>query len=287
MFVSKERVVKYIKKKWWIILIGFIVGVAFFSFGVYSNYNIIKSDECITGQRTLLLVSDQLSNSYVDDFITVVSSEEIQKILSDNLENCSYHIDKLETGNGVTLSVTGDNIDAIRKYMDQIQDRCSKIFKQYYANVEIKSVGTSYSDNQEIPLIQMKNIIQLCFPLFLTGLYVYLLLLCDKRLYSRKEIEDVLQMPVYDLREDEFNSEFSQMKGSKLVYGRGLEDLIKIERGGIDLTDFIAKKEELKENVILIIKQESITSNELMDFLEIIKYQSINKVSVKVFMVNK
>lgn len=288
MFISKERVKWHLKRTWWIILIGALVGIILFSFGIYSNYKDRGLEGKIQGQRTILLMADRNNNTYIDDFIAISTSSDFRKKLENNdALNISYTMEKTESGNGVIICLDATNKKEAFNFLEVIQKEATEVYLSYYPDVEIRTVDTVYGRTSSTSILQMKDIVALTLPLFLVCLCVYIMILYDKHLYSRKEVESIIQIPVYEFSIDECIEEVKSISSALSVCGRELEELTKSEIDCITISDFIKNKNLIYDQIILIIKRKIATIDELLDFLDMVRLQSINKeFKMQVFMVD-
>lgn len=288
IMVSKDKMNRHMKKKWWILVVLIGVGVIAFCCGVFSNTRTANSTQEIFKYKKILLFDSHetyKNSNYISDFKVFITTEEFANEIYGKEKGVSVEVEKLSDSNCLSILVTATEGKKAKSVAEKVVQEGIVRFHEVYSQVDISEIESICLPTEKVSvmLVQLKDVIMLIAPLLIGIFCVYLLIILDDCIYTREELEYFLDMPVYEYEKEECLNLIKRLNDMAVIVGRDLDEMASEIKGIEVLSEFLRKKDSFGKPKILIVKKCSITVKELEAFMRIID-KDIEK-SLKIFMI--
>lgn len=287
--ISLNRIKTYLKRFWWLLIGLTMVGIIAFLVGVNSNKKTMSMvQEIYTYQKILLFNTDENSatDNYIGDFNIFITADEFKEKIYGNEKGVTVEVTRLANSNCSSIVVTSNKKEKAQNVAERIVEEGKNIFNNVYPQITVSDVTSKESvlENESVQLVQLKDVLFLIGPAMLGLFIIYVLMILDERIYTVKELEDFLDMSVYEYTHKECMSQISEMQNKTVIVGRNLDEIISEKEDVVILSDFLRKKNGLGNPKILIVREKDITVGELEDFMRVMERDTEKQ--LKVIMLN-
>lgn len=190
-------------------------------------------------------------------------------------------------GSGFIITTTSMDKKSAESAILYIENNGFERYKNSYPDVEIiKNNSDPILLNSKTPTVQMKDILLLIGPLFLTLLFIYIKMLFDDRLYSNSEVENYLGIFSTEIAEKDIKKIFErkeELNNITVVFGRGIEyedSSIK----GVSLSEYNNGIYD-EDSLLVIIKEKEVTTDELLKLKNRIKFSDLK--NIRIFVIHE
>lgn len=301
LIITRDKLVTYLKKFWWLLLLCFIIGGIVLGIGVYSSGN--SSEKTISYEQEIIPVKvnkNSMQNITISNIVgnctTFLNVEEVQKEINDLLE--SQDEVAITDWEGISLEVLGNSSlfgikimgeqAVVKAQIDAIVTVLNEKMEHYGQEVELVMVGDlkNYVEVEQNRAVLLKDIV-IFLAIILCGLIcIYLLMVFDRHISSPSEInavlgkEAILQISINDIKLlEEWCKILNKKERTVLLFGDGTEKVQKkletLRMNNIHITTFEKYGETLiKEaavKIYLVIKSMETEKGELNTILQLNK----------------
>lgn len=285
MAITKKRIKFYLKKFRWILIIAILLGLLASIYDINNNRN---RESNFTYKQEVILVSSRNTSEFIDNFNLILNSDEFRAEFNKNNDKASYAITTGDVkGSGFIITTTSMDKKSAESAILYIENNGFERYKNSYPDVEIiKNNSDPILLNSKTPTVQMKDILLLIGPLFLTLLFIYIKMLFDDRLYSNSEVENYLGIFSTEVAEKDIKKIFEskeELNNITVVFGRGIEyedSSIK----GVSLSEYNNGIYD-EDSLLVIIKEKEVTTDELLKLKNRIKFSDLK--NIRIFVIHE
>lgn len=285
MAITKKRIKFYLKKFRWILIIAILLGLLASIYDINNNRN---RESNFTYKQEVILVSSRNTSEFIDNFNLILNSDEFRAEFNKNNDKASYAITTGDVkGSGFIITTTSMDKKSAESAILYIENNGFERYKNSYPDVEIiKNNSDPILLNSKTPTVQMKDILLLIGPLFLTLLFIYIKMLFDDRLYSSSEVENYLGIFSTEVAEKDIKKIFEskeELNNITVVFGRGIEyedSSIK----GVSLSEYNNGIYD-EDSLLVIIKEKEVTTDELLKLKNRIKFSDLK--NIRIFVIHE
>lgn len=285
MAITKKRIKFYLKKFRWILIIAILLGLLASIYDINNNRN---RESNFTYKQEVILVSSRNTSEFIDNFNLILNSDEFRAEFNKNNDKASYAITTGDVkGSGFIITTTSMDKKSAESAILYIENNGFERYKNLYPDVEIiKNNSDPILLNSKTPTVQMKDILLLIGPLFLTLLFIYIKMLFDDRLYSNSEVENYLGIFSTEVAEKDIKKIFEskeELNNITVVFGRGIEyedSSIK----GVSLSEYNNGIYD-EDSLLVIIKEKEVTTDELLKLKNRIKFSDLK--NIRIFVIHE
>lgn len=285
MAITKKRIKFYLKKFRWILIIAILLGLLASIYDINNNRN---RESNFTYKQEVILVSSRNTTEFIDNFNLILNSDEFRAEFNKNNDKASYAITTGDVkGSGFIITTTSMDKKSAESAILYIENNGFERYKNSYPDVEIiKNNSDPILLNSKTPTVQMKDILLLIGPLFLTLLFIYIKMLFDDRLYSNSEVENYLGIFSTEVAEKDIKKIFErkeELNNITVVFGRGIEyedSSIK----GVSLSEYNNGIYD-EDSLLVIIKEKEVTTDELLKLKNRIKFSDLK--NIRIFVIHE
>ena len=285
MAITKKRIKFYLKKFRWILIIAILLGLLASMYDINKNRN---RESNFTYKQEVILVSSRNTSEFIDNFNLILNSDEFRAEFNKNNDKASYAVTTGDVkGSGFIITTTSMDKKSAESAILYIENNGFERYKNSYPDVEIiKNNSDPILLNSKTPTVQMKDILLLIGPLFLTLLFIYIKMLFDDRLYSNSEVENYLGIFSTEIAEKDIKKIFErkeELNNITLVFGRGIEyedSSIK----GVSLSEYNNGIYD-EDSLLVIIKEKEVTTDELLKLKNRIKFSDLK--NIRIFVIHE
>lgn len=285
MAITKKRIKFYLKKFRRILIIAILLGLLASIYDINNNRN---RESNFTYKQEVILVSSRNTSEFIDNFNLILNSDEFRAEFNKNNDKASYAITTGDVkGSGFIITTTSMDKKSAESAILYIENNGFERYKNSYPDVEIiKNNSDPILLNSKTPTVQMKDILLLIGPLFLTLLFIYIKMLFDDRLYSNSEVENYLGIFSTEVAEKDIKKIFErkeELNNITVVFGRGIEyedSSIK----GVSLSEYNNGIYD-EDSLLVIIKEKEVTTDELLKLKNRIKFSDLK--NIRIFVIHE
>lgn len=285
MAITKKRIKFYLKKFRWILIIAILLGLLASMYDINKNRN---RESNFTYKQEVILVSSRNTSEFIDNFNLILNSDEFRAEFNKNNDKASYAVTTGDVkGSGFIITTTSMDKKSAESAILYIENNGFERYKNSYPDVEIiKNNSDPILLNSKTPTVQMKDILLLIGPLFLTLLFIYIKMLFDDRLYSNSEVENYLGIFSTEIAEKDIKKIFErkeELNNITVVFGRGIEyedSSIK----GVSLSEYNNGIYD-EDSLLVIIKEKEVTTDELLKLKNRIKFSDLK--NIRIFVIHE
>lgn len=285
MAITKKRIKFYLKKFRWILIIAILLGLLASIYDINKNRN---RESNFTYKQEVILVSSRNTSEFIDNFNLILNSDEFRAEFNKNNDKASYAVTTGDVkGSGFIITTTSMDKKSAESAILYIENNGFERYKNSYPDVEIiKNNSDPILLNSKTPTVQMKDILLLIGPLFLTLLFIYIKMLFDDRLYSNSEVENYLGIFSTEVAEKDIKKIFErkeELNNITVVFGRGIEyedSSIK----GVSLSEYNNGIYD-EDSLLVIIKEKEVTTDELLKLKNRIKFSDLK--NIRIFVIHE
>lgn len=286
MTFSRNRIIFHIKKRWWILLLGIILGIGAYSFGLHRTEIKFQQTKNIY-EKEIILLSNEMNTMYINNFLQITMSANNQKrILNGSKTKYDISLNKSDAGSIFVLNIYANKLEDAKTIDDNIDKIAFGQYNQYYPNVKINELTSIHFAEKNInnrkKYLELNNLLLLFFPIMLAVITLYIFMVFDKRIYEISELEQIVNMPIFNNKKDDFTKKIKDHEATTLVIGKGIECLKDNAVKNIELEDFLMG-DKVAGDTIICLKLPFITIEDAKKMKRIINCKLSEK--IKIFLI--
>lgn len=286
MVFSINRIIFHVKKRWWVLIFAVLIGIGAYSLGVHKSKINLQGKNNIY-EKEIILLSNEMNNTYIDNFLQITMSANNQKrILNGSKSKYDISLNKSDAGSIFVLNIYANKLEDAKTIDDNIDKIAFDQYNKYYPNVKINELNsihlTEKNINNRKKYLELNNLLMLFFPIMLAVIILYIFMVFDKRIYGISELEQIVKMPVFNNKKDDFIKKIKDHGAITLVIGKGIECLKDSAVKNIELEDFLMG-DKVTGDTIICLKLPFITIEDAKKMKRIINCKLSEK--IKIFLI--